>query len=221
MVTIATWNLENFFAPGTAFGPDTPAVFERKVQLLAATVRTAAADVVAVQEVGDPEAFDALLAELGAGWSGPLSTHFDPAHAIRVGVASRLPIVETEEFDAIPEHLRGVPTSDDGDPLATMGRGGLRVRLRTAAGETDLVTVHLKSKLLTFPGGRFEPHDEDERARYTAYALLRRAAEAAAVRTYANAVLNGRGAERRLLVVGDLNDGVEAATTQLLSGPPG
>jgi hypothetical protein len=29
-----------------------------------------------------------------------------------------------------------------------------------------LITTHLKSKLLTFPGGRYIPHDEGERARY-------------------------------------------------------
>jgi len=35
----------------------------------------------------------------------------------------------------------------------------------------------MKSKLLTFPGGRFSTNDEGERARYGAYALFRRAAE--------------------------------------------
>ena len=47
-----------------------------------------------------------------------------------------------------------------------------------------LVTTHLKSKLLTFPGGRFNPHDETERARYATYALDRRAAEAATLRVW-------------------------------------
>ena len=50
----------------------------------------------------------------------------------------------------------------------------------------DLVTVHLKSKLLTYPGGRFAPDDEDQRARFGAYALYRRAAEAATVRVHAD-----------------------------------
>jgi endonuclease/exonuclease/phosphatase family metal-dependent hydrolase len=53
------------------------------------------------------------------------------------------------------------------------------------------------------------------------YALQRRAAEAAAVRTYVTGVLAGAGKTHRLVVAGDLNDEPEAATTQILLGPPG
>jgi hypothetical protein len=46
-----------------------------------------------------------------------------------------------------------------------MGRRALSVRVVLDTGRAvDLVACHLKSKLLTFPGGRFSPHDEDERA---------------------------------------------------------
>lgn len=221
MVTVATWNVENFFAPGTQFGPGTQAVFERKVALLASTIATAGVDVLALQEVGDLEAFDALLAALGPGWTGQLSTHFDPSHAIRVGFAARVPVTTVSEFVAIPDQLQGVPTNDTGAPLTEMGRGALRIRISEAAGDVDLVSVHLKSKLLSFPGGRFQPHDEAERARYAAYALLRRTAEAAAVRYFANELLDGAGATRKLFVMGDFNDGVDAATTQIVNGPPG
>ena len=93
-----------------------------------------------------------------------------------------------------------------------MGRGGLAVR----AGGITLVTCHLKSKLLSFPGGRFNPRDEGERARYAAYALYRRAGEAVTVRAHADTLLPGD-----VIVLGDLNDEVQAATTQILLGPPG
>jgi len=63
--------------------------------------------------------------------------------------------------------------------------------------------------------------DCDERARYGVYALDRRAAEAAALRDWATAALNGAWAGQPLLVCGDLNDTMEAATTELLFGPPG
>ncbi|MCA1602497.1 MAG: hypothetical protein LC776_12915 [Acidobacteria bacterium] len=49
----------------------------------------------------------------------------------------------------------------------------------------------------------------------------RRAAEAAAVRAYATTLLAGDGQPRAVVVAGDLNDEPEAATTQLLHGPPG
>lgn len=221
MVTVATWNIENFFSPGTEFGPATQAIFDRKVALLASTITSAGVDVVALQEVGDLGAFDALLAALGAGWTGQLSTFFEPSHAIRVGFATRVPVTATSEYADIPLQLQGVPTDDAGAALTRMGRGALRVRVSVNGNDLDLVSVHLKSKLLSFPGGRFQPHDEGERARYAAYALLRRAAEAAAVRYFANDLLDGHGTTQRLMVMGDFNDGVDAATTQIVNGPPG
>ena len=221
MVTVATWNLENLFSPNAQFGPTTAAEFEEKVRVLAETIHSAGVDVLGAQEVGDDEAFEALVSALGAEWVGVLSTHFDRRHSIRVGFASRLPIVESSEYFEIPTQLRGVPTNDDGAGLESMGRGALRVRIELGDEPVDLVTAHLKSKLITFPGSRFSPRDEGERARYTAYALLRRAAEAAALRIFANGIVGGNGLTHGVVVMGDLNDEVEAATTQILNGPPG
>jgi endonuclease/exonuclease/phosphatase family metal-dependent hydrolase len=105
--------------------------------------------------------------------------------------------------------------------MSEMGRPALRVRVQANGHTVDVVSCHLKSKLLSFPGGRFNPKDEDERARFAVYALNRRAAEAAAVRAYATKLLAGDGQHRAVIVAGDLNDEPEAATTQLLHGPPG
>jgi hypothetical protein len=65
------------------------------------------------------------------------------------------------------------------------------------------------------------PRDEDERARFGAYALHLRAAEAVTLRCQLNQLLAGGGATRAVLLAGDLNDEVQAATTQILNGPPG
>lgn len=78
----------------------------------------------------------------------------------------------------------------------------------------------MKSKLLSFPGGRFSPRDEDERARYAVYALHRRAAEAAGIRSYVTGLLS-QDPGSAVVVAGDLNDEPQAATTQILHGPPG
>jgi endonuclease/exonuclease/phosphatase family metal-dependent hydrolase len=67
----------------------------------------------------------------------------------------------------------------------------------------------------------FSPHDERERARFAVYALNRRAAEAATVRAAVTALLDDEDQERPVVVLGDLNDEIEAATTQILQGPPG
>jgi hypothetical protein len=85
----------------------------------------------------------------------------------------------------------------------------------------DLVTCHLKSKLLSSPGSASPRTTRGERARYAGYALALRAAEAITLRDYATALLDGQGQQRALFVLGDLADEPLAATTRILLGPPG
>ena len=143
-----------------------------------------------MQEVGEPEALADLVARLDGEWEVETGTVFEPGHPIRVGVLSRTPVSEVEQVSEFPARLRPVQADDAGDTLHAMPRGALRVR---DAAALDLVICHLKSKLLTFPGGRFSPRDEGERARYAAYALQRRGAEAATVRAAADRLLDGAG----------------------------
>lgn len=84
------------------------------------------------------------------------------------------------------------------------------------------MTAHLKSKFLTFPrpGPRFSPSDENERARVAGFALLKRTAEAVALRVRANQLLEADD-RNALILLGDMNDVTDAATTQMLAGPPG
>lgn len=125
--------------------------------------------------------------------------------------------------------MRPIQVDDTGTMMSEMGRPALRVRVESAGGTTlDVISCHLKSKLLTFPGGRFSPRDEGERARFAVYALNRRTAEAAAIRAFASNLLAGDGQHRALIVAGDLNDEPEAATTRSCtarqarrSAPPG
>jgi endonuclease/exonuclease/phosphatase family metal-dependent hydrolase len=102
-----------------------------------------------------------------------------------------------------------------------MGRGGLQASVNVGGREVRVISCHLKSKLLTFPGGRFSPRDEDERSRYAAYALYRRTAEATTLRAHLTAQLAGEGRSDAVILAGDMNDEVDAATTQILNGPPG
>ena len=170
-----------------------------------------------MQEVGEPEALADLVARLDGDWEVETATVFERDHPIRVGVLSRLEVGEVEQVSPFPERMRPVQADDAGATLDAMPRGALRVR----TDGLDLVVCHLKSKLLTFGGGRLSPRDEGERARYGAYALQRRGAEAATVRAAADRLLGGAGTERPVVVLGDLNDEPQAATTQILLGPPG
>jgi hypothetical protein len=120
---------------------------------------------------------------------------------------------------ALSRPARRPCNDDDGATTAQMGRGALCVDVNGTA--VDLVTCHLKSKLLSYPRNRFNPRDERERARYAGYALALRAAEAITLRHYATGLRDGQGRQRALIVLGDLNDEPLAATTKILLGPPG
>jgi endonuclease/exonuclease/phosphatase family metal-dependent hydrolase len=222
VVRIGTWNLENLFKPPSKFAPKTDAEYDAKLDALAATITRMDPHVLAVQEVGDPVALRELADRVGGTW------HIETAdpeagteHAIRVGFLSRVPLTYRAEVAAFPDKLRAIQQGDgQNDDIKAMGRPALHVRVHLDGTDIDLVSTHFKSKLLTFPGGRFSPHDEGERGRFAAYALYRRSAEATTVRAATTELLSSHPTGL-LMVMGDLNDEVEAATTQILNGPPG
>jgi endonuclease/exonuclease/phosphatase family metal-dependent hydrolase len=226
-VWIGTWNLENLFRPGSEFGPQRQEDYEAKLQTLAQTINAATPDVLAVQEVGEEEALADLVKLLDGAWNIELSQHFDKNHPIRVGFLSRHPMTATHDVFELPSPLRPPQAGDaDGEVTTQMGRGALAVRVDLNRDpELILVTCHLKSKLLSFPGpsgtSRFDTNDEGERARWAAYALYRRTAEAVTVRGLADQLLDNDGKHRPIILLGDLNDEAQAATTQILLGPPG
>ena len=219
--TVMTWNVENLFRPGHDSGPSTAEAYQQKLHSLAAVINQQAPDALSLQEIGDPAALNDLITMLDGDWPGTALGRPD-SRGIRVAWLTRHPLSTPADIVEFPAPLKPVRVDDDGTTLATMGRGGLAVTVTTDADLTVRpITAHLKSKLLTYPGGRFFPHNEDERARYAAYALARRGGEAAALRVALTDALNGHGDERAVILTGDLNDTPQAATTQLLLGPPG
>jgi len=217
---VVTWNVENLFRPGGDSGPRDASSYRAKLEALAATIGDLNPDVLALQEVGQPEALADLVDELGSGWTSAVS-EFPDGRGIRVALLARSQLSAIEQIRGFPHPLAGIQATDDGATSAEMGRGALKARASVDGWKVDLVTCHLKSKLLSFPGGRFSPRDEGERARVGAYALYRRAAEAVTVRAAATELLDGQGQQRAVIVLGDLNDEPLAATTQILVGPPG
>ncbi|MFC7496773.1 MULTISPECIES: endonuclease/exonuclease/phosphatase family protein [unclassified Nocardioides] len=222
---VATWNLENLFAPGvTDAAPTTLDAYQAKLASLAETIAGIDPDVVAVQEVGPPPVLDDLAAAvsalIGGTWHHEVAAPDD--RGIRCGLLSRHVLGDVDQVTDFPAGLGPVKVNDSGRTLTTLGRPGLHATIEDDGRTVHVISVHLKSKLLTFTGGRFSTKDEDERARYAVYAVHRRAAEAAGVRAYATELLDqGGGQVPAVVVAGDLNDDVLAATTQILLGPPG
>ncbi|GHF49820.1 endonuclease/exonuclease/phosphatase family metal-dependent hydrolase [Amycolatopsis bartoniae] len=119
---------------------------------------------------------------------------------IRVAVLSRHPLTVLADTNELPAGLRPIQTADEpAEPQHTLSRGVLWVVVELDRPLT-VVTCHLKSKLLTFPDGRFSPAGGGGRHRAGA---------------------GDRAPGPRVVVPGDLNDEPTAATTQILSGPPG
>jgi endonuclease/exonuclease/phosphatase family metal-dependent hydrolase len=223
-----TWNVQNLFAAGTKDGPPTQQAFDAKLGSLAEVLDAQRPDVAALQELGPPEVLAQLQQLLGHQLPHrQLSEHPD-GRGIRVGFLSRLPLEAPVQLHPLAVGLSPVQVGDDDqDPATplpttgTIGRGALQVTVTAHGHPLTILTAHLKSKLLTFPGDRFQPRDEAERARFGAYALYLRAAQAATLRAHLEQLLDDAGRTMGVVVAGDLNDGLDAATTQLLQGPPG
>jgi endonuclease/exonuclease/phosphatase family metal-dependent hydrolase len=209
-LTITTWNVQNF----TTADP----VFSAKRDLVVATLQALGSDIVALQEVLDLPALQTLADALG----------FE-AHAgapdergIRVAFLTRLPLDSPPQLIEQWRLPLGVLVQRLGatglvETVPQFRRSALQINVSHGGRSVDIVTAHLKSKLLTF-GGSFSTTNETIRARAAYFALQIRAAEAATLREHVTDTL---AAGRDAILLGDLNDGPEAATTQVLYGPPG
>src|SRR5690349_3205137 len=232
---VMTWNVENFFPVGAFTSPQsktpvTQSAFDAKLTFLVPVILDKRPDVLALQEIGghddsDASVLDALQGQLGGEYPYRAMSMHPDGRRIRVAFLSRLPIAGEVNFAAFPSGpLGSIPTLTS-EQKTRMSRCALKIEVEAVVGQpVQIITAHLKYKLLTHPrpGGRtsFQPANENERAFAAGVALFARAAEAAAIRAFLNAEIENAGAaDLRTIVLGDLNDGPLAATTQLLLGP--
>lgn len=225
--TAMTWNVENLFQPNPDASQEDQQLYDQKLALLANVIDRLAPDVVAFQEVGGADAIADLQQALGGTYPHHSVSNFPDHRGIRNAFISKTAFIDEEDIVDFPPgpalDIHGLDGTGGTPPINRMGRGALRVRTVKDGLTADLVTVHLKSKLLTFPrpgGSSFSTEDENERAQVAGIALMRRSAEAVTVRIRCNELLKGN-AETPLLVLGDFNDVPEAQTSLIFCGPPG
>jgi endonuclease/exonuclease/phosphatase family metal-dependent hydrolase len=224
---VMTWNVENLFRPQPGANLAERERFERKLGVLAGVINGLDADVVALQEVGGEEPLLDLQQALGGMYPHRAISAFPDQRGIRVAFLSKHAVVEQMDIADFPPgpalQINGLTPTGGSTPITRMGRGALRIRVTKDGLTTDLITAHVKSKLLSFPrpgGSSFTPRDEDERAQVAGIALMQRMAEMVTLRIRANAMLRG-DEQQPMLVLGDFNDVPEAQTSLILSGPPG
>jgi endonuclease/exonuclease/phosphatase family metal-dependent hydrolase len=228
-LTVATANLLNLALPGRItyanqepMGRDACA---RKVAWLGGMLERLNADVLGVQEVWDEAALrDAVAA------SGLRYTHVAVPGAEtgatgtpRVGLVTRLPVVSLESLSDF-RPAEQVPVPELG-LLTRFERPVLHAELRTRAGwSLHVLVCHLKSKrpklLQDADGNPLEDRDDPAvQARGALRALMIRAAECAALRRVVVEITSRHGPAggEALVLLGDLNDGPHAVTTQTLA----
>lgn len=209
-ITITTWNVQNFAR--------TQSGFDEKLNFIIGTLQALGSDGVALQEILDLNALDDLANGLGF-------HHFDATpdgRGIRVAFLTRnAPTRAPRQIDQWKlvqgSEVRGFDDQGNVKIEPKFPRPAFEITVSHSGREIDIVTAHLKSKLLTF-GANFSTKNETLRANTAYFALERRAAEATSLRGHVTGLL---AAGRDVILLGDMNDGPEAATTQILYGPPG
>ena len=229
MTTFAamTWNVENLFRPESGASQADRQQYHRKLALLADAINRLDPDVVALQEVGGEEPLHDLQQALDGTYPHRAISAFPDGRKIRVAFLLKRAVDEQEDIADFPPgpalDIHDLTATGSSTPINRMGRGALRIRVTKNGLTVDLITAHLKSKLLTFPrpgGSSFTPRDEEERAQAAGIALMRRMAEAVTLRVRINSLLEGNN-RTPLLLLGDFNDVPEAQTSLILNGLPG
>lgn len=241
--SVMTWNVENLFPPNpadkdnTARPPDLDTYF-RKLEYLRLIIEEGlkpdndSPTVIALQEVGDIAAVQGqvynpikdLQSRLGGAYPHAY-TGIPDGRGIRVALLSKLPLTGVQNWVDFPFGLfkfsvmQGMSADTE---VTRMGRGAVKATVEVEKGlRVHLVTTHLKSKLVTYPPpyGKFplwNPPNEYERTRELGFASLRRIAEAAAVRSRILDLITSN--DDPLVLMGDLNDEQQAASTAMLYG---
>ncbi len=221
-VKVGTFNVLNLAREGERYYPDeapySATEYEEKATWVAGQLQLMRADVVGFQEVFHEEALRDVCSRSGRFTDGTIvAPGADGASGPRLGLASRL---STEPVTAITDFPAGLDVAVDGLalPVGTFSRPVLRTRvvLDPAEGTTATVfVVHLKSKR-PIRDPQAPEHDPREEALGKARALIRRAAEAAALRFLVIEEVTGNA--QPAIVLGDLNDAARAVTTDIIMG---
>jgi endonuclease/exonuclease/phosphatase family metal-dependent hydrolase len=223
-VRLATFNLKDFFEPREGNGVDERPIAEAKLANVAASLRRARADVVALQEVGSTDLLVRLVGMLPElGYGEPVVGSAD-RRGIRNAVLSRLPVVWSQVHEAMSLPF---PSFVEGDPEPFPGRiplrrGVVHVRVEEPSfGEVDVMTAHFKSGLPTPQRTVAGAEKPDLTPHAVAESALRshvqRSAEALFLRGLVDGVF-AHSPDHAICVMGDLNDTLDSLPVRLVRG---
>ena len=231
---IATANLLNFAKPNRIYYENAPAYTDEdyKHKLLGMTnlLSKSHADILAVQEVWDSEALEALAISLGFKAEhviSPMSSNDNNSAYTQgrgaqgtpaVGIISRFAALESSLLeDVVKEAIIDIP---DIGSYQKFKRPPLLVRVDVFGQPLTIITAHLKSKRAFFlrdnNGSLLEDMDDPNiRVRAKLRSLCMRASEAASIRM--TIIERLRHTREPLILLGDMNDVTGSVTTQLMT----
>jgi predicted extracellular nuclease len=215
---VGTFNLYNLVLPNVVYyekNEYSPEIYQRKTDWISHQLNSMDADIVGFQELFHEAALRDVLAKTQQYEDAHLVTANPTGEKPVVALLSKFPILSHQIYEQFPSHaqldIEGVVI-----PLNEFSRPVLAVNLAlTDSLECTVFVAHLKSKRPIFPEGS-DRSDPVERAKGQARALIRRAAEATALRSILMETL--QHASRPVILLGDMNDSGQAVTNQILSG---
>ncbi|MBN1934554.1 MAG: endonuclease/exonuclease/phosphatase family protein [Anaerolineae bacterium] len=217
---IGTFNLYNMVLPQTLYYGNrmyTAEDYQKKKEWVAGQLREMDADIVGFQEIFHRAALQDVIQYSDIYQNATLIVGDERPDGPVVGLVSRFRVLE---YHFVPDFAPAAQLEIDGlqVPISRFARPVLWAKIEIRPDLAVMVfVIHLKSKNPVIAEGR-NRHDPLEDAMGKARALIRRAAEATAIRCL---LLNKlKDNDNPVLIMGDVNDTDNAVTTEIMAGTP-
>lgn len=215
---VGTFNLCNLALPNVDYYRNesySPETYQQKKRWTAIQLDRMRADIIGFQEVFHPRALQEVLQQSDYCRGFQFIAADPPGDTPMVAFASRFPILEHRYITDFPVTAQ-LDVQGARMPFTHFSRPVLSVRLQlTEAIECTVFITHLKSKRPILPD-EADRTNPVEIAKGQARSLMLRAAESIALRVLLMQVL--QHSSYPVMVLGDMNDGGTAVTSQIISG---
>lgn len=235
--SIVTFNLLNLNEPGIRMYGDaegwSPEEYQRKIAWTARQIDLLYADVIGFQELWHADSLKSAFRQSSRTDDYQLLTPTDATGkkiVCAAAVRREIPVESVEWIEDFPENM--LLRSGGGDaqtPAIDVAIKGFsrpvlhaRLKLHPKESAVNLYVCHLKSKapteLFREPWYQKEVHGAHHNALGAAISTIRRTAEATALRMMLNLVM--KNTDEPVILIGDINDGQNSNTQNLLTEQP-
>ena len=226
---IATFNLRNCALPNFQFydnqDPYNESQYQRKRNWIAQQIDLINPDIMIFQEVFQVEALQDVLRATRSMNQAKLIARDAVRHPPRntwvpqVAIASKLPLVKDPVWITNYDSDLKMPAYGNTAAISQITRAVPHITVKLYNGNPlHILGVHLKSKRPDYLENETSENANDL-ALASYRSLMRRGADAVALRRYLNQIL--RGNRTPCIIAGDFNDHAQSVTTQIIAGSGG